>query len=624
MMSAEQHTLTIKAELDTSGIQGKLDQLNQQKQRAPGTASNNGVALANQLTKLDRTLANLTRAVNQLAAGQKATSSLGTSAKSTVVVSAGGSGLGPTILPNVQRRTVTSTLMRDAVAAQIKFARSHREEIFGSLTAQEQQALSYLYGSQDNLLRKVLRRHADRLNAGMELDPAKTYHEIFASKAGPSIPVMTKLRMLNQAPLAALGWGPKSWRAARLAPVQTKIPAGLYGSAAGFIAGQAIAPALDYFANEVYKEPTSTGHWLTTIGKHAVSGTTSGIVAGGAIGTAFGGVGAAPGAAIGAVAGGIVGALQGVFDSISQVNADEAKTAEEVKRRNEQIRANWKKVEEALPKAQQSIQFRRSAELTNYLAGMADTTAIRQMRGPLVDRLGVMRGERLLLENQILEFKKSGNIAEDTGKLAGLMKKLDDLNAKISHEEANLRTIDAAIEADDANAAAEELQRQTMLKTVDKLQAQQALAAEGRQVGILSQFGTRGQLEAALSEYSTKMREAAAARDKAAAEMKAAAEDGREEAFDEAKEKYQTQLSLLDTLAGFRGSLGQALSQMIAASMPNYTGLQANELGQLAAIGGFGSASALADPSLELTRQQVELLRDILRKIPEDTAALYS
>ena len=77
-----------------------------------------------------------------------------------------------------------------------------------------------------------------------------------------------------------------------------------------------------------------------------------------------------------------------------------------------------------------------------------------------------------------------------------------------------------------------------MLKTVDKLQAQQALAAEGRQVGILSQFGTRGQLEASLSEYSTKMREAAAARDIAAAEMKAAAEDGRDEAFDEARQRY--------------------------------------------------------------------------------------
>lgn len=56
--------MTIKAELDTSGIQGKLDQLNQQKQRAPGASRSSGAALANQLTKLDRTLANLTRAVN--------------------------------------------------------------------------------------------------------------------------------------------------------------------------------------------------------------------------------------------------------------------------------------------------------------------------------------------------------------------------------------------------------------------------------------------------------------------------------------------------------------------------------------------------------------------------------
>ena len=62
---------------------------------------------------------------------------------------------------------------------------------------------------------------------------------------------------------------------------------------------------------------------------------------------------------------------------------------------------------------------------------MADTTAIRQMRGPLVDRLGVMRGERLLLENQILEFKKSGSMSDDTGRAASLMKKLDELNAKI-------------------------------------------------------------------------------------------------------------------------------------------------------------------------------------------------
>ena len=617
---AEQHTLTIKAELDTSGIQGKLDQLNQQKQRAPGAASNNGVALSNQLTKLDRTLANLTRAVNQLAAGQKNTGSLGTAARNPVVVNAGGGGLGPTILPNVKGRTVTTNLIRDALASNARAIKKATAEAYNLMTPLERDVMTMRHGSAAEFGRTLAIHQIARYQ---RMSPVVAYHDLFANQG--SIPLSTKLSMLNQAPLAALGWGPKSWRAAQLAPrTVTKIPAGLAGAATGFVVGQMIAPLLDYVSNEVYKEPTSTGHWLTTIGKHAVTGATSGATFGGMAGAAFGGVGAGPGAAIGALAGGLAGAVQGIFDSMQQVNQDEAKTAEEIKRRNEQIRANWKKIEEALPKAQQSIQFRRSTELTNQLASMADTTAIRQMRGPLVDRLGKMRGERLLLENQILEFEKSGNILDDTGKAASLMKKLDSLNAKISNEEANLRTIDAAIAADDTNAAAEDLQRETMLKAVDKLQAQQALAAEGRQVGILSQFGTRGQLEAALSEYSTKMREAAAARDKAAAEMKAAAEDGREEAFDEAKEKYQTQLSLLDTLAGFRGSIGQALSQMIASSMPNYTGLQANELGQLAAIGGFGSASAAADLSLDMTRQQVELLRDILRKIPEDTAALYS
>ena len=127
---------------------------------------------------------------------------------------------------------------------------------------------------------------------------------------------MTKLSMLNQAPLAALGWGPKSWRAAQLAPRVTKIPAGLAGAATGFVVGQMIAPALDYVSNEVYKEPTSTGHWLSNIGKHAVTGATSGATFGGMAGAAFGGVGAGPGAAIGALAGGLAGAVQGIFDSM--------------------------------------------------------------------------------------------------------------------------------------------------------------------------------------------------------------------------------------------------------------------------------------------------------------------
>lgn len=198
--------------------------------------------------------------------------------------------------------------------------------------------------------RFLAREQISSFKTAASLNPAATYYNIFASQG--SVPFMTKLSMLNQAPLAALGIGPLSWRNAQLAPRQsTGITRGMIGGAAGFVVGQALTPALDYLSNEVYKEPTSPGHIWSTIGKHAVGGATSGAGVGAGIGLAFGGVGAGPGAAIGAAIGGIVGALQGAFDSISQINAEEAKTAEEVKRRNEQIRANWKRIEEALPKA---------------------------------------------------------------------------------------------------------------------------------------------------------------------------------------------------------------------------------------------------------------------------------
>ena len=49
---------------------------------------------------------------------------------------------------------------------------------------------------------------------------------------------MTRLHMLNQAPLAALGWGPKSWREAQLAKRQKTV---LSNEAKKSIAGMAIS-----------------------------------------------------------------------------------------------------------------------------------------------------------------------------------------------------------------------------------------------------------------------------------------------------------------------------------------------------------------------------------------------
>lgn len=622
---AEQHTLTIKAELDTSGIQGKLDQLNQQKQRAPGASSNNGVALTNQLTKLDRTLANLTRAVNQLAAGQKAASSLGASAKSTVVVNAG-HGLGPMLIPQLKGRTITSTLMRDAVAAIFRTYKRQYAAML-SMASMPKVAAQYrkLFGTTP--LQSLWQSQHTFINdtkALMQQNPTELYRDAFWSHGIPGIPWSTRLRMFNEAPLAAIGIGPKSWRAAQLAPQRIGFSTEAKKGIAGMAVGSMLSPALDFVTKYVAPDPTTWEHVAGTLAKHAGSRAATGALIGFGSGTATTGVGGVPAAGAGILIGGFVGLVEGIFDAWSEVKEYELKTAEDLKRYNDQIKSNWQKIAEAMPKAQLSIELRRSSEVASSLADRGDIRGLKTYQSLSTALLAKMRDERVQVENEILGFQKSGDKYADTLRGASLLKRLDQLNSKIANEEANLKVVEAALDADNKANTAKQLQRETMLKTVDKLQAQQALAAEGRQVGILSQFGTRGQLEAALSEYSTKMREAAAARDKAAAEMKAAAEDGREEAFDEAKDKYQTQLSLLDTLAGFRGSIGQALSQMIASSMPNYTGLQANELGQLAAIGGFGSASAAADLSLDMTRQQVELLRDILRKIPEDTAALYS
>lgn len=124
-----EHTLKINAELDTSGLQGRLDQLNQQKQRAPGASRNSGAVLANQLTKLDRTLASLTRAVNQLAAGQKAAGVAGPASQGLVILKADGGLNGTILIPQIKGRSVTTNLMRDATAASARYIRANQDEI---------------------------------------------------------------------------------------------------------------------------------------------------------------------------------------------------------------------------------------------------------------------------------------------------------------------------------------------------------------------------------------------------------------------------------------------------------------------------------------------------------------
>ena len=62
------------------------------------------------------------------------------------------------ILPNVPGRTVTTNLMRDAVAAQAKLGRIVLPGIFDSLSPVEQEVLSMRHGGLDNARRHFIKR----------------------------------------------------------------------------------------------------------------------------------------------------------------------------------------------------------------------------------------------------------------------------------------------------------------------------------------------------------------------------------------------------------------------------------------------------------------------------------
>ena len=146
---------------------------------------------------------------------------------------------------------------------------------------------------------------------------------------------MTKLRMLNEAPLAALGIGPKSWRAAQLAPQRIGFSTEAKKGIAGMAVGSMLSPALDFVTKYVAPDPTSWGHVAGTIGKRVGAQAATGALIGFGSGTATTGVGGVPAAGAGILVGGFVGLVEGIFDAWSEVKEYELKTAEDLKRYND-------------------------------------------------------------------------------------------------------------------------------------------------------------------------------------------------------------------------------------------------------------------------------------------------
>ena len=170
----------------------------------------------------------------------------------------------------------------------------------------------------------------------MQNNPTEMYKETFwlgGSKSG--IPWSTKLSMLYHAPLAALGIGPKSWRAAQLAPQRIGFSTEAKKGIAGMAVGSMLSPALDFVTKYVAPDPTSWGHVAGTISKHVASQAGAGALIGFGAGTATTGVGGVPAAGAGALIGGFIGLAEGIFDAWSEVKEYELKTAEDLKRYND-------------------------------------------------------------------------------------------------------------------------------------------------------------------------------------------------------------------------------------------------------------------------------------------------
>lgn len=321
-----EHTLKINAELDTSGLQGRLDQLNRNKGPQPGTGA--GGTLAQQLSKLDRTLMRLEQAVNRLGRGQAGSQP----ARTGQVVVGGMAHTGGAFVLAGGRTPMNSALgMAKGILSRGGFS-----PIEGWAAAEMVKAVAPIMPSQT--YKNIYELARSDWRRGPWYRPSTW-------KAG-----FDAYRLYKAAPDAALGRGSEDYRN-MLVNRRVSMPPGAARQLGGMAVGAAFAPVLDYMSNNVFTEPATWGHALTKVGKGVVQGGATGAFIGFGAGTATTGAGGAPGAAIGAVIGGLIGGVHGIVEALQDVKQYELRTAEDLKRYNDQIRSNWKKIADAFPKA---------------------------------------------------------------------------------------------------------------------------------------------------------------------------------------------------------------------------------------------------------------------------------
>lgn len=141
----------------------------------------------------------------------------------------------------------------------------------------------------------------------------------------------------------------------------------------------------------------------------------------------------------------------------------------------------------------------------------------------------------------------------------------------------------------------------------------QDVAKYGSWAQVLDELSTQGENNKQLQERSREYLR----------EMTEAITEGRFDDYEASRVKFERTRSNLEFGIGMRGQLAQALQEIFKETM-TYKGLSARDMGTLAGLGGFGSETVMADPVLDLQREQNKILGDMLRAIREqDRSSRY-
>lgn len=327
-----------------------------------------------------------------------------------------------------------------------------------------------------------------------------------------------------------------------------------------------------------------------------------------AAGLMFGPIGGLVGAGVGA----LTGLLKDLGDRMSEAEDELQQLNEATEQWVRRLREEKKARDEALLSIQQMA---RSKEIDQFVGQISDLNKkFREIESNVEDLQGAI---------DLLGRKLQNNEIS----IADYVKEHDQLAQKLQFEQQLLNKIGQKrlqqIQEEQAEQDFIDQQRESSWDYLNKIRQQDQQYKAATQVEDVSRYGTFGEILQSLDIWSKKATEEQQLRNEFYDKMTKATVAGDFENIKDLRKAYESHQSELEAVLKNRADLAGGLQDVFKELM-TYKGLNVNDLGTLAGLGGFGSTSVLGDPMLDLQREQNRLLGDMLRAIREqDRQAKY-